>query len=323
VGCVILFVALLSGCGGKYEVHREARLLLGTVIEITIGHPDEAVAREAAARAFAEIERVDALLSSHDPGSEVGRLNAEGAPEATAVSAEVFALLERAARTTSLSGGAFDVTIGPVMDLWKFDEGGRVPAGDEITAALAAVGTGKLQLDPAQRSVRFLSPGMKIDLGAIGKGYAVDRAVQVLRDAGIKGAIVDAGGDLRLLGSRPGKDFWRIGVRHPREASRLLLNLELIDTAIVTSGDYERFFMAGDDRYHHLIDPRTGYPAAQCQSVTVIAPEAADADAYATAAFVLGPVEGFRFLRDLPGVEGVIVDAAGQLLWTDREKLGQ
>jgi thiamine biosynthesis lipoprotein len=209
------------------------------------------------------------------------------------------------------------------MDRWRFDEGGRVPSGEEITAALAAVGSGKMQLDPAQGSVRFLLPGMKIDLGAIGKGYAVDRAVQVLRDEGIKSAIVDAGGDLRLLGSRPGKDFWRIGVRHPREASRLLLNLELVDTAIVTSGDYERFFMDGDDRHHHLIDPRTGYPAALCQSVTVVAAETADADAYATAAFVLGPVEGLGFLRDLPGVEGVIVDAAGQLLWTDREKLGQ
>jgi thiamine biosynthesis lipoprotein len=316
-------MATFIACGGKYDVHHETRLLLGTVIEITIGHPDEGLAREAAAKAFAEIERVDALLSGHNPGSEIGTLNAEGASEPTAVSAEVFALLERAARIASLSGGAFDVTIGPVMDQWKFDEGGRVPSDAEITAALAAVGTGKLQLDPARGSVHFLSPGMKIDLGAIGKGYAVDRAVQVLRDAGIKSAIVDAGGDLRLLGSRPGKDFWRIGVRHPREASRLLLNLELVDTAIVTSGDYERFFMDGDARYHHLIDPRTGYPAARCQSVTVIAPETADADAYATAAFVLGPVEGLGFLRDLPGVEGVIVDAAGQLLWTDREKLRQ
>jgi len=316
-------MAINTQCGGKYNVQKEVRLLLGTVVEITIGHSDERLARDAAAKAFDEIERVDALLSSHNPESEIARLNAAGAREATAVSEEVFALLQRAEEIRVASDGAFDVTVGPLVELWQFDQGGRVPGGEEIAAALGSVGGAHLKLDEEAQTVRFLADGMRIDLGAIGKGYAVDRAVQVLEAAGVSSAIVDAGGDIRLLGSRPGKDFWRIGVRHPREPSRLLLNLELAGTAVVTSGDYERFFMEEGSRYHHILDPRTGLPAGECRSVTVVASDTADADAYATAAFVLGPVSGLRFLRALSGVEGVIVDAGGQVLWTDKTELGQ
>jgi thiamine biosynthesis lipoprotein len=158
---------------------------------------------------------------------------------------------------------------------------------------------------------------MGVDLGAIAKGWAVDRAMAALQGRGIASAIIDAGGDLRIAGSRPGKGFWRIGVQDPREAGALLLTLDLTDTAIVTSGDYERFFMEGGVRYHHILDPATGMPAAGCRSVTVLASTAAEADAAATAAFVLGPERGLAFLRSRPGVRGVIVDAGGALHWTD------
>ena len=134
---------------------------------------------------------------------------------------------------------------------------------------------------------------------------------------GIRNAIIDAGGDLRIIGARPGKDFWRIGVKHPRDPGALLLTFDLRDTAIVTSGDYERFFISDGVRYHHILDPATGQPARDCQSVTVLAPTAAEADACATAAFVLGPSKGLAFLRARPGVRGVIVGAAGELHWTD------
>jgi thiamine biosynthesis lipoprotein len=323
VGFLVLCALAVWGCGGKYKVHKETRLLLGTIVEITIGEADGEVAARAAALAFDEIERVDALLSSHNPESEVALLNASGAQEPTVVTEEVFSLLQRAERIRAASDGTFDVTVGPLLGLWQFDEGGRVPGDDEIAASLTAVGGMLLELDEAKKTVRFLRPGMAIDLGAIGKGYAVDRAAEILRSEGISSAIVDAGGDLRLIGSRPGKDFWRIGVQHPRDMAPLLLSLELADTAIVTSGDYERFFMDGERRYHHILDPRTGFPGTKCQSVTVIAPDTADADAYATAAFVLGPVDGLRFLLALPGVEGIIVDSRGELHWTDRAALGQ
>ena len=158
---------------------------------------------------------------------------------------------------------------------------------------------------------------MGLDLGAIAKGWAVDRAMEKLMARGIRNAIIDAGGDLRIIGARPGKDFWRIGVQHPRDPGALLLTFDLKDTAIVTSGDYERFFMAEGVRYHHILDPSTGQPARGCQSVTVLAPTAAEADACATAAFVLGPSKGLAFLRARPGVRGVIVGADGELHWTD------
>lgn len=158
---------------------------------------------------------------------------------------------------------------------------------------------------------------MGVDLGAIAKGWAVDRAIEKLEAAGIRSAIIDAGGDLRIIGSRPGKGTWRIGVQHPREAGGLLATFDLRDTAIVTSGDYERFFVVAGERYHHILDPATGRPARGCQSVTVLAPTAAEADACATAAFVLGPDKGIPFLRNRPGVRGFIVDAGGVIHWTD------
>jgi thiamine biosynthesis lipoprotein len=179
------------------------------------------------------------------------------------------------------------------------------------------VGYKNLVLDEMSNSVGFALEGMGIDLGAIAKGWAVDRAMQVLTARGIDNAIIDAGGDLRIVGSRPGKGFWRIGVQHPREQGELLLSLDLTDTAIVTSGDYERFFMEGGVRYHHILDPATGMPATGCRSVTVLAPTAAEADAAATAAFVLGAERGIAFLRSRPGVRGMIVDAGGALHWSD------
>ena len=294
---------------------------MGTIVEITIAHDDEERARDAMEAVFAELERIDALLSTYRPDSEVSRMNGSAFVEPVPVSVELFRLLSRSLEIGRLSNGAFDVTIGRLVDLWQLDEGGSIPDRESIDVLLPAVGYEKISINEDDRSVRFLSDGVQVDLGAIGKGYAVDRAVDLLVDRGIKSAIVDAGGDLRLVGSRPGKDYWRIGVRHPREASRLLVGLDLADTAVVTSGDYERFFMIDDKRYHHLLDRRTGYPAKGCQSVTVIAPLTADADAYATAAFVLGPEKGIELLRETGGVEGIIVDAEGNILWTDRAAL--
>jgi len=323
VGLAILSMGTMTSCGGKYSSFRESQVIMGTVVQITVAHPDEGIARKALESAFEEIRRAEKLLSSYLPESEVSAVNLRAAREAVPVSEEVLEIIDRALEASRSSGGAFDVTVGPLMEQWNFDSGGTVPAENDLEAALALVGFERLSLDREKGTVRFLAEGMKIDLGGIGKGYAVDRAAAALLEAGITNAIIDAGGDLRLLGHRPGKDFWRVGIRHPRDPGRLLLSLDLADRAVVTSGDYERFFMSGERRYHHLLDPATGFPATGCESVTVIAAAAADADAYATAAFILGPEKGLDFLRDLPDVEGIIVDSAGDLLWTDREALGQ
>lgn len=318
VAYLLSIFLFISGCSGKYEPIKESRIALGTVVEITVASADEEAARKVLERAFAEFERVEALLSGYRPDSEIAKLNATGEGR---LDPEVFRLLQRAREVSGISDGAFDVTVGAVVDLWRFDEGGSVPGEEELRQALASVGYLGLQLDPEDRTVRLAVEGMKVDLGGIGKGYAVDMAAEVLRGGGIDEAIIDAGGDLLLLGARPGKNFWRIGIRHPRDPARLLVSLDLADTAVVTSGDYERFFMDGSTRYHHILDPKTGRPATGCQSVTVMAPRATEADAYATAAFVLGPEKGIAFLRSLPGVEGIIVGAGGETLWTDEARL--
>jgi thiamine biosynthesis lipoprotein len=290
-------------------------------VEITVSHDDEKAAREAMELAFAEFERIDGLLSSYRPESDVSRLN-EAGTGGSVLDAETVALLDAARRISELSGGAFDVTVGPFLSLWRLEEGGRLPSADELSAAAELVDYRFLEIDAGLSRVTPALAGMRVDLGAIGKGYAVDRAAGILRSAGIASAIIDAGGDIRLVGGKPGRGSWRIGIRHPREPGKLLLSLDLADRAVVTSGDYERFFTVNGVRYHHLLDPKTGLPARGCQSVTVIAGSTAEADALATAAFVMGAAKGLAFLREIEGVEGIIVDAEGSVSFTDRKTLG-
>jgi thiamine biosynthesis lipoprotein len=317
VGAAILLVPILSCSRGNEQIFRDSRLLMGTVVQITVAGRAEEEARGAMAEAFAEIERIDGLLSSYRQESLIARLNREGHQRKIVLTKEIFDLLREAVAFSEQSGGAFDVTIWPVSVLWGFEKGGRIPDPALLGAALRKVGYKSIVLDETTTSVGFALDGMGVDLGAIAKGWAVDRAMERLAARGIADAIVDAGGDLRIAGSRPGKRSWRIGVQHPRQGGELLLTLDLTDTAIVTSGDYERFFEEGGVRYHHILDPATGMPASGCRSVTVLARTAAEADAAATAAFVLGPERGIAFLRSRPGTRGVIVDAAGGLHWTD------
>lgn len=290
---------------------------MGTVVEVTVAHQSEETARTAMGAAFDEIERIDLLLSGHRSQSLVSKINNEGALRPVPVGPELYPLFVAARGYGRESDGAFDVTVGVVSRIWKFEPGGVVPDPAEAARALAKVGYDGLLLDDSAQSVGFARDGMAIDLGAIAKGWAVDRAIDRLKSLGIESAIIDAGGDLRLIGTRPGKRSWRIGIQHPREQGSLIASLDLADTAVVTSGDYERFFVADGVRYHHILDPATGRPASGCRSVTVIAPTAMEADACATAAFVLGPQRGIAFLRARPGVRGMIVDAAGALHWTD------
>lgn len=317
VGAIALIMPFLACSSGNEELYRDSKMLMGTVVQITVSGRSEEPARAAMSEAFAEIERIDGLVSSYRPESLIARLNREGYQRKIPLGKDIFGLLRDAAAVSERSGGAFDVTIWPVSKLWGFDKGGALPDPELLRAAVAKVGYKYLIFDSGDYSVGFSLDGMGLDLGAIAKGWAVDRAMGKLAARGITNAIIDAGGDLRIAGSRPGKDFWRIGVQHPREPGELLLTFDLTDTAIVTSGDYERFFMEGGVRYHHILDPATGMPAAGCRSVTVVAPTAAEADAAATAVFVLGAERGIAFLRSRPGLRGVIVDAGGGLHWTD------
>lgn len=304
--------------GGEQELSRTA-LVMGTLVEIKAFGDDEQLLGEAIDNAFAEMSRLDALLSSHQPDSEISRLSqAQGEFVA---SPETVALIQLGKQVAVESGGAFDMTLGAVKKLWAIEsDQPRIPTEEQLHVALQGIGPDALSLNGNRVKKRL--PELQVDLGGIAKGYAVDRALDILRNAGITSASVNAGGDIALLGEHQGRP-WRIGIQHPRQTGALLTTLELSDRAVVTSGDYERFFEQDGVRYHHIFDPCTGQPGRLCQSVTVVAADAASADALATAAFVLGPQAGWQLLEDLPGVEGLIVAADGSLRQTSGLPLGK
>lgn len=283
---------------------------MGTVVEITLFGTGER-AETAMKAAFAEMRRVEHLMSPHLPESDLARLAAS--PQGTHVSPETLALLRRALALNRSTDGAFDPTLGEIKRLWGIEaEAPRVPGNAELAAAMQQCGVDKLRID-GERVVK-LAPQLAIDLGGIAKGYAVDRAADILRQAGISHASINAGGDLLLIGDRKGRP-WHIGIQHPRRTNEVLAVVSAADEAVVTSGDYERFFEVDGIRYHHLFDPTTGRPSRLSQSVTVVAANAETADALATAAFVLGPQAGSRMLL-AHGAEGVLIGADGSRLVT-------
>ncbi|BCR06856.1 thiamine biosynthesis lipoprotein ApbE [Desulfuromonas versatilis] len=307
---LLLIVAVFSfqrwGGEGRGEVRR-SRIIMGTVVEITALGEDQDALEAAVNDAFAEMSRIEGLMSPHLPGSDVARL--AGPVSSLEVSPDTAAVLTLGLQVARVSGGAFDMTLGRLKELWGVEtENPRVPAAGDIAEALQGTGLEALRLDGTR--VEKGAVDLAVDLGGIAKGYAVDRAAAVLKNAGIERASINAGGDLRLLGDHQGRP-WRIGIQHPRQDQVMLATLALADTAVVTSGDYERFFEKDGRRYHHLFDPRTGYPSAASQSVTVVADSAMLADALATAAFVLGPEAGLALLEQFPGAEGMVVGADG------------
>ncbi len=293
------------------QVSRTA-LIMGTVVDIRAYGEDNKQLEQAVTKAFEEMSRVEQLFSSHIAESEISRLSA--ATESLSLSPEVIRLLQMGQQIGADTSGAFNMSLGALKDLWQIEgEEPHIPSEQELSAVLKKTGSGALTI--VDDKVIKSKADLKIDLGGIAKGYAVDRAVSVLRQAGVTSATVNAGGDIALLGDKQGRP-WRIGIQHPRQTNDLLVTLQLKDQAVVTSGDYERFFERDGIRYHHIFDPVSGKPARQCQSVTVVAADAASADALATAAFVLGPDAGLKLLEGLSNVEGLLVSADGKLMKT-------
>ena len=282
---------------------------MGALVRVTL--PGENADAVTFAAAFKAIEGVDALLSAHRDDSALARLNRSAADGAVPVSDELFALLRRCNRYTERTDGAFDLTVLPLSLLWGFHDGpGRIPEPGAIDGALARVGWSLVELDTMQRAVSFRAPGVGLDFGAVGKGYAADRAAEALAESGVWDALIDVGGTLIALGSPPGRAIWRVGVRHPRRSGSLLGVLELVDRAVGTSGDYERYFFEDGRRYAHLFDPRTGRPARGLASVTVVAATGEEADAYATGLFVMGPDRALGRAQEL-GLDALIAVAEG------------
>ena len=297
----------------KGDIFRQSRIIMGTSAEISISGADPKKAEEAMEAAFGEMERVNLLMSHYRPDSEVGRITRFAGREGVPVSPETLEVIERALYFSRLSEGALDITIGPAFRLWNF-RGGKIPDDRSLRESLQRVDYRKIKVDRPASSVFLEDAGMELDLGAIAKGYAVDLASAALRKKELGNFLVRIGGEIKARGEKEPGAPWVIGIQHPRLPSSLLARLKLRDAAVSTSGDYEHFFLQGGERYHHILDPSTGRPARECQSVTILAPASMDADALATTVFVLGPKKGFSLLAKLPGAHAVIVDRRGSVL---------
>ncbi|MBX3702609.1 MAG: FAD:protein FMN transferase [Steroidobacteraceae bacterium] len=293
--------------------HREAAVM-GTRIAVEAWHDDAAVAGAAIDAVMAEMHRVDALMSHYKPESQLSRVNREAAAGPVPVAPELAALIARALEFSELTGGAFDISYASVGYLYEYREHRR-PTEAEIEAALPAVDWRSIEVDRQASTVRFLRPGMRIDLGGIAKGYAVDRGIAILRAHGVAHGTVTAGGDSGILGDRRGRP-WVVGIRHPDDPDRVIARIPLEDAAISTSGDYERYFEEGGVRYHHILNPRTGRSAAGVRSATVIGPDATLTDGLSTSLFVLGVERGLALVNAREDVDAVIVRDDGRVFYS-------
>ena len=274
---------------------------------------DEAAIRPKLEAALAEIRRVEGLLTTWREGSEVSRVNAAAGKAAVTVSPETLLVVEKSLWASRVSGGVFDVTFDAMRGLWRFDEDhlDEVPSAAAIERARKLVDFRRVLVDHDASTVKLATPGMRMSLGGIGKGYGVDAAARVLERAGLASFFVQAGGDLYVRGYKPGGERWRAGARDPRsaDAGDFFALVEVEDHAFSTAGDYERAFVKDGQRFHHILDPRTGWPATASRSVTIWAKDALTADAIDDAVFILGPEKGLALVESVDDCGAVIVDA--------------
>lgn len=315
VATLAMVVILASGgcqtlLGANKATEKEAYGVMDTDVSIK-GYGRKASA--AIDAAIEEMRRLDGILSSYSPDSEIAQVNLWAGVKPVKVSAEALAVVKRALYFGEISDGSFDPTIFPVMRLWGF--GGpqfRVPADDEIKAVLSLVDYRRVHVDEAQSTVYLEEKGMALDLGAIAKGYAVDRMAGIMRSQGVTSFIINVGGNVYAQGAKPDKTKWNVAVTDPRNPEDYMGYVHAQDIAIVSSGDYERYFEEGGLRYHHIVDPKTGYPSRTCRGTTVLLPSSTDADGLSTTLFILGP-EATNVLSRFPGVGAIFVLPDGKI----------
>lgn len=313
------FLLLLLGCGG-WQVglagwFSEEAAKMGTRMEVRLWHESEPEARRLIAAAMAEFDRIEAAMSTYRDDSEISRVNARAAAQAVPVSSEFYDLVERSIAMSRLSGGAFDITYESVGRFYDF-RGRQRPSPAEIDANLAQIDYRHIVLEPTGRTIRFATPGTRINLGGIAKGYSVERVIGLLREAGVEHALASAGGDTRLLGDRRGRP-WVVGIRDPDDARKLVTSLSLEDEAISTSGDYERYFDEDGVRYHHILDPRTGDSARGVRSVTIVGPDAVMTEGLTKTVFILGAQKGLEIVESLDDYEAVVIDDQRRVFFSE------
>ncbi|MFQ5587059.1 MAG: FAD:protein FMN transferase, partial [Thermodesulfobacteriota bacterium] len=275
---------------------------------------DETAAAEAARAVFDEFDRVDRLMTSWLDDSDVSKINRRAGAGGVKVSPEVIFVVTRALEIARKSGGAFDPTVGVLGRVWSFsgEKGRAIPSREEVEKLLELVDYRKVVVDRERGTVSLGRAGMEINLGGVAKGYIVGRAVEVLKGGGISRGIVKAGGDMVVF-DRENNPF-TIGIQHPRKSDTLIGEISFANVAIATSGDYERYTVRDGVRYHHILDPTTGFPARGSRGVTVLSRDPTLADALSTSVFVMGPTRGMALIEESPGVEGMIIDEEGEII---------
>jgi len=312
IGALLLVVAATPA---RAEWFQREEAIMGTRVAVELWSEDPELAVRAMEAVVAEMRRTDELMSTYKPESQLSAVNAHAFERPVQVDPEIVDVVARSFDFSRMSNGAFDVTYASVGYLYDYRAHQR-PSEQQVAAALPGVDYRQVEIDRARNTIRFLKQGVRIDLGGIAKGYAVDRSIEILRRLGIEHAMVNAGGDTRLLGDRRGKP-WIVGIRDPRNEGRMVTRLPLEDEAISTSGDYERYFEEDGVRYHHILVPSTGQAAREVRSATVIGADATLTDGLSTTVFVLGVQRGMELVSRLPGVEAVIVDKDGRIFYSD------
>lgn len=316
----VLFVLILvfgAGCSStEIQLFEEKRIFMDTLVSITIYATEEPENwRTHVASAFDAIKKIEDLTTSFNDSSQIGQINLKAGQDYHRVNVEVLDIVKQAQEIGEVSNGAFDITVLPLLQLWDFKSSNpRVPTKKEISEKLPLINFHKIEIKA--NKIRLTESGMGLDLGGIAKGYAVDRAVDILMARGYEDFLVQAGGDLRAVAGELTQGRRKIWIRHPRKRDKSFAAVKMDEGAVATSGDYERFFEINGQRYHHILNPKTGYPGWPVVSVTIFARTTSLADATSTAVFVLGPERGLEFVENNPKLEGLIIfEKDSELFW--------
>lgn len=303
-----LIVSLRQYRKTRMDYLSETRMLMGTYVTIKAQNPDSALLRSSIAKSFDVISQVESLMSTYRAESELSKLNAADKPASFAVSQRLWDVLVLSDSLYHQTGEAFDASVKPLIDVWRSAQQNNIlPDPDLIKTKLQSIGWDKIVLDVPTHTITFTASGMQLALGGIAKGYAVDEAAAVLRQAGIEHFLIDAGGDIYCEGHPQNKEYWTVGIRNPLNHDDIVAIAEVTQKAIVTSGNYERFYTIQDKQYSQIFDPASGQPVDTALSATVLAPSAAVADGWATALMVMGPVQGVEKVDNADGIEAYII----------------
>ena len=306
----LLLCGLLS-LTASADWHRRDAAIMGTAISVELWHDDPQRGGELINAVLAEMHRIDALMSTWKPDSDLSRINRTAALGPVPVDRELRQLITRTLAFSELTGGAFDITYASAGRYYDYRKGEK-PGDAELEAALPAIDYRHVVIDTDNSTVRYRHPGVTIDLGGIAKGYAVDRGMNILQQAGVGHALISAGGDTRVIGNRWGR-AWQVGIRDPCNAAGIVTMIPLVNRAISTSGDYERYFEEDGVRYHHILNPGTGKSAGAVRSVSIIGNTATTTDALSTSVFVLGVEKGLQLVNRQADIEAVIIDNEGKM----------